>query len=65
MRKCGKNIVKPDRPQMNTWRMRIASWIPDATSTHSEYVILNAFPLQQLFTNAPQFFVIRTLTVLL
>jgi hypothetical protein len=28
-------------------RMRIASWIPKATDTHSEYVILIAFPLQQ------------------
>jgi len=29
------------------WRMRFASWIPNATDTHSEYVILIAFPLQQ------------------
>ena len=35
------------RPQITTWRMRIASWIPKATNTHSEYVILIAFPLQQ------------------
>ena len=27
--------------------MRIARWIPKATNTHSEYVILIAFPLQQ------------------
>ena len=27
--------------------MRIACWIPKATNTHSEYVILIAFPLQQ------------------
>ena len=27
--------------------MRIARWIPKATDTHSEYVILIAFPLQQ------------------
>jgi len=27
--------------------MRIACWIPKATDTHSEYVILSAFPLQQ------------------
>jgi hypothetical protein len=27
--------------------MRIACWIPKATNTHSEYVILTAFPLQQ------------------
>jgi hypothetical protein len=28
-------------------RMRIACWIIKATDTHSEYVILIAFPLQQ------------------
>ena len=28
-------------------RMRIACWITKATDTHSEYVILIAFPLQQ------------------
>ena len=42
-----KNIVQPDRPQMTIWRMRIACWIPKATNTHSEYVILIVFPLQQ------------------
>jgi len=42
-----KNIAEPDRPQMTIWRMRIACWIPKATDTHSEYVILIAFPLQQ------------------
>ena len=29
-------------------RMRIACWIPQATNTHPEYVILTAFPLQKL-----------------
>jgi len=28
--------------------MRFACWIPKATNTHSEYVIVTAFPLQQL-----------------
>jgi hypothetical protein len=42
-----KNIVQRDRPQMTIWRMRIACWIPKATNTHSQYVILIAFPLQQ------------------
>jgi hypothetical protein len=42
-----KNILEPDRPQMTIWRMRIARWIPKATNTHSEYVILSAIPLQQ------------------
>jgi hypothetical protein len=42
-----KNIVEPDRPQMTTWNMRIACCIPKALNTHSEYVTLTAFPLQQ------------------
>jgi len=42
-----KNIVEPDRPQMTIWRMRIACLIPTATDTHSAYVILIVFPLQQ------------------
>ena len=29
------------------WRMRIACWIPKATDTHLQYVILIVFPLQQ------------------
>jgi hypothetical protein len=32
---------------MAIWRTRIACWIPKATDTHSEHVILVAFPLQQ------------------
>ena len=28
------------------WHMRITYWTPKATDTHSEYVILIAFPLQ-------------------
>ena len=32
---------------MTIWRMRIACGIPKATDTHSKYVILIAFPLQQ------------------
>ena len=49
MRKCGKNIVKPDTSQMTIWRMRISCLIPKATNTHthSEYVTLDVFPLQQ------------------
>jgi len=38
-------MVQRDRPRMTMWRMRIACWIPKATDTHSEYVILIAFPL--------------------
>ena len=43
-----KNILEPGRPQMTMWRMRIVCWIPKVANTHSEYVILIAFPLQQL-----------------
>ena len=42
-----ESMVEPDRPQMTIRRMRIACWIPKATNTHSEYVTLIAFPLQQ------------------
>jgi hypothetical protein len=42
-----KNTVQPERPQMTIWRMRIASWILNTTNTHSQYVILVAFQLQQ------------------
>jgi hypothetical protein len=41
-----KNTVESDRPQVTIWRMRIARWIINATDTHSEYVILIAFPQQ-------------------
>ena len=44
-----KNIEKRGGPQMTNiiWRMRIARWIIKATNTHTEYVILIAFALQQ------------------
>ena len=42
-----ENILQPGRPQLTIWRMRIAYWITKATNTHSEYVILIAFPPQQ------------------
>ena len=42
-----KNTFGPDRPQMKIWRMRISCCIIKTTDTHSEYVILIAFPLQQ------------------
>jgi hypothetical protein len=32
---------------MTVWRMRIRCWIPKATDSHSENVILTAYPLQQ------------------
>jgi hypothetical protein len=49
-----RNIVEPDRPQMTVWHMHIASWLPKATNTLSEYVILIVFPQQQwLHDRAP------------
>jgi len=39
---------------MTIWRMRTASWIPKATNTHSQYVILIAFPRQQRVTERVQ-----------
>ena len=38
-----KHTVKSDRPQMIIWHT--AYWIPKATNTHSECVIIIAFPL--------------------
>jgi len=32
---------------MTKWQTHIPGWIPKATNTHSGYVILIAFPLQQ------------------
>jgi hypothetical protein len=42
-----ENVVEPDRPQTTAWHMRFACCITEATNTHSEYVILFAFPRQQ------------------
>ena len=42
-----KNIVDPSRPQITIWRFRFAYWIPKVTNTHSKYVIIITFPLQQ------------------
>jgi hypothetical protein len=40
-------MVQQGRLQMAIWRVRIACWIPKATNTPSEYVVLIAFTLQQ------------------
>jgi len=42
-----KKRVEPERPQMTIWPMRISRWVPKSTNTHSQYVILLAFALQQ------------------
>jgi len=44
-----KNTVERGRLQMAIWRMRIACWRTRAINTHSECVILVAFPLYQWF----------------
>ena len=48
-----ENTVEPDRLQMTVWRMRIAFWLPRAPNTHSQYVIIPAFPLQQWLHELP------------
>jgi len=42
-----KNNVERVRPHKAIWCMRISCWIPNATDTHSEYVTLDDFLLQQ------------------
>jgi len=43
-----RNMVQSGMPQMTIRRMRFACWITKTTDTHSEHVILLAFPRQQL-----------------
>jgi hypothetical protein len=40
-----------------TRNMHIASWILKATNTHSEYIILVAFALQQLLHDPPKCYI--------
>jgi hypothetical protein len=54
-------MLEPDRSQMTIWRMQLTCWINKAEDTHSEYVLLIAFPLQQRFHERPQCCVIRTI----
>jgi hypothetical protein len=42
-----KNIAELGRLQFTVRRVHSACWITKATDTHSEHVILIAFPLQQ------------------
>jgi len=59
-----ENIVELARPQLTVWHMRIACWMLKATNTHSYYIILIAFPLQQWLHERTWVFVICTLPVL-
>jgi hypothetical protein len=42
-----KNVVQPVSLQTTIWRMRMACWVPKATNTHSEYVMLITVPQQR------------------
>ena len=42
-----KNIVELGRSQMTIWHMRIACWLPKATSTYSEFVMFTDSRLKQ------------------
>ena len=58
--------VEPGSPQMTIWRMRIACWKPKATNSHSQYVIVIAFPLQQWVSERVMLgYTLRTLPVFL
>ena len=46
-------------------RMRFVRWVPKATNTRSEYVILIAFQLQQWSTNTPQIYLCTYIVSLL
>jgi len=59
MRKSEKKKVEPDGPHITIRRMRTARCIPKATNTHSEYVPLIAFPLQQWLLERASMFSFR------
>jgi hypothetical protein len=42
-----RNIVEPCRPEMTICRMRFSRWVPKATNTFLEHVILIVFLLKQ------------------
>jgi len=58
-------MVEPNMPQMTIWRMRIACRISEVKNTHSEYVMLTAFPQQQWLHERASMLLIRTLPDLL
>jgi len=60
-----KNTADPDRPQIKTARrMPFACLILKATNTYLQYVIIIAFTLQHWLKNAPQCYVIHTVSLL-
>jgi hypothetical protein len=61
-----KNTVEPGRLQTTVWHKHLASWVPKATNTHTQnkwYILL--FHCNSGCTNAPQCYVVLTLSVLL
>ena len=60
-----KNILEQSRPQMTVRRMRISCWIPKATNTKSQYVILILFKMILWLDDVPQCYVVCTLPVFL
>ena len=75
-----KSVVEPEGPQMTSqYGARVACWISKATRSHAhayvhapghppppthKYIILTVFTRQQWYANAPQCYVIHTLSVL-
>ena len=60
-----EKILEPDRPQMTKRRMCLGRWIPKTANTHSEYVTILLFHVNNGYANAPQCYVILTPLVLL
>ena len=50
---------------MTVWSMRVACWIPNATTTHSEYVMLIAFPVQQCLSERASLLLYKYVAALL
>jgi len=51
--KMWENTVELGRPWMTMWCMGIACWVPEATNTHPQYIILILFCRYIGRTNAP------------
>ena len=58
-----KNSADPVRTHMVIWLMRIPCWMTMITITHSGYLVLIAFPVQNAYTTTLRCYVIGTLPV--
>jgi len=56
-----KNIVKLGRPQVATWRMRVACWLPKTTITLTNNTIFFIFRYNSGYINVRQCYVMCTL----